>query len=70
MSGGWRGFAIDQRLVVGDAVVFEKLPGLRSISPVTVRVPLLAAVFNSRAPILDASEPTTVAPLTLAISVP
>lgn len=29
LSGGWRGFAIDQGLCVGDAVVFEKAPGHR-----------------------------------------
>ena len=29
LSGGWRGFAIDQRIALGDAVVFEKMPGLR-----------------------------------------
>ena len=27
-SGGWRGFAIDQRLASGDAVVFKKETGL------------------------------------------
>eukprot|EP00963_Diacronema_lutheri_P014341 scaffold2859_cov349-Pavlova_lutheri.AAC.78 len=31
LSGGWRGFAIDQGLCVGDAVVFEKAPGHRLI---------------------------------------
>lgn len=29
-SGGWRGFAIDLKLAVGDAVVFEVLPGRRN----------------------------------------
>jgi hypothetical protein len=29
LSGGWRGFAIDQRLANGDAVVFRKAAGLR-----------------------------------------
>lgn len=28
-SGGWRGFAIDQRLTEGDAVVFKKEDGLK-----------------------------------------
>jgi len=27
-SGGWRGFAIDQKLASGDAVVFKKESGL------------------------------------------
>ena len=29
LSGGWRGFAVDQRLAVGDALTFTKEPGLR-----------------------------------------
>ena len=29
LSGGWRGFAVDQRLVVGDALVFTKERGAR-----------------------------------------
>jgi hypothetical protein len=29
LSGGWRGFAVDQRLAVGDACVFTKERGLR-----------------------------------------
>jgi len=29
LSGGWRGFAVDQRIAVHDTVVFRKLPGLR-----------------------------------------
>ena len=32
LSGGWRGFAITNELAVGDAVVFEKLPGKAALA--------------------------------------
>eukprot|EP00854_Cymbomonas_tetramitiformis_P005157 gene5157-6271_t len=50
MSGGWRGFAVDQRLVVGDALVFQKLEGCR----VGVRI-YRVAQLGSQAAAADAA---------------
>ena len=46
LSGGWRGFAVDQRLCVGDAVVFQqrdparKRGALAGLDPTTSASPL------------------------------
>ena len=38
LSGGWRGFAVDQRLAVGDALTFTKEPVFACASPSTAPV--------------------------------